>query len=128
MKILWVEDQVEDNMSFYRILGRRGDSVTHASTVQEAIVALRDDLFETVVLDLKIPLGEGPDVEDAEDSDFNGKHVLSHLQSEGLLEIVRVVCLTNFWEMAAEELKFYNVEIVRKAIYLSDLEKVIHGD
>ena len=127
MRVLWVEDQIEDNRTFYDVLARRGSEIRLASTVQEAIVLISSETFDLVLVDLNIPIGTGEMVQRLEDSKYNGKHVVEAARAK-LGERVRVVCLTSFWEDGRDELGSLGVEQIPKVAYLSEFERLIYGN
>lgn len=128
MNVLWVEDQFDENFHLFRVLERRGETVELAGTVAEALRKLMDGtVFDLVIVDLRIPLGEGDPVSGMPDGNDNGRHVLKHLVSSGFISRGRAVCLTNFVLAASTMGLDAAIQIVPKASYLKDFEEAIYG-
>lgn len=126
MKILWVEDQIKDNRHLIQVAEEEGAYVFPCTSVSEAIAKLREEDFDTVVLDLRIPLGHSDEVSTLEDTDYNGQHVLAFIEETGLLKCVRILCLTNYHDRAKSVLRGRSVRIVKKGCYLHEFKRILN--
>jgi CheY-like chemotaxis protein len=127
MRILWVEDQIEDNRTIYEVLNIHEDPVRIASNVQQALTLLSTETFDLIVLDLNIPLGTGDRADKLEDLHFNSRHVAEEISKFYRDRKMRIICLTSFWEDAKLELEPFGVQVVRKTAYLNELKGIIYG-
>jgi CheY-like chemotaxis protein len=127
MKVLWVEDQPADYREYWSILQDHGDQVVVATTVDQALSFLQSDVFEVIILDIAIPLGDSPTVADLEDTDFNGRYVIDWIRRESVHEVSRIVCLSNFIAVAGQLTEGLPVQVLHKAAFLNEFEELIYG-
>jgi CheY-like chemotaxis protein len=127
VRILWVEDQFEENKAFLRAAENAyGASVEWAGSVAEAYRKMEDgDRYDVIVVDLKIPLGDDDAVAHLSDTDFNGQYVIIRLEEQSYVSEGKVICLTNFVVDATSILREKPVRIVRKAGYLREFVEAI---
>jgi CheY-like chemotaxis protein len=91
--------------------------------VVQALALLGSQEFDVIILDLNIPLGrDAPD--ELIDGHLNGKHVVTYLDKEQRLPALRVLCLTNFYERARNELGDKAV-IVKKGTFVADFLRAV---
>jgi CheY-like chemotaxis protein len=88
-RLLVVEDNAAERLGITELLGHDDIEIVAAETGQDALRALRQDPFDCVVLDLKLP-------------DMSGFEVLEQLRSDSTLADVPVVVFTGR-ELSAEE-------------------------
>jgi len=118
MRILYVEDEPNDYIIYIRAVtaeaNRRGGTLDHAPTLEDALRQVQAGDYDVIVLDLNIPLGEDcrPGYVD---SDLNGLYLLGYLKDQGN-DRTRVVCLTNYMLRARTELEqFPRIKILPKS-------------
>ena len=128
MRILWVEDQYADNREYAHIHAEHGSDVTHVSTVAEALRRISDETFDCIVLDLKVPLGEGMGTEAMTDLDYNAVHIITFLEQRRILGALKVVCLTNFANAARQLFEGKPIVVSRKTGFLREFEEIIYGE
>lgn len=127
MRVLWVEDQVEDNQEIWRRMEAHSTEISVVSTVSEALAMLAEESFDHIVLDLRLPLGDNPIVDKLSDIDYNGVHIVEFLESRGVLGQVPVCILTNFIAVAHSRFSKKPVTVLQKATFLRDFEEIIYG-
>ena len=127
MRILWVEDELDDNRTYYDTLIRPDTEIRLASTVHEALTLLQSTHFDLIIVDLNIPIGNGPLMESYPDGDLNGTYVVEYVWRT-VASQARIICLTNFWEKVGDQLKPWNVEIVPKVAYLKEVRRIVYGE
>jgi HAMP domain-containing protein/CheY-like chemotaxis protein/signal transduction histidine kinase len=88
-RLLVVEDNAAERMSIAELLGHDDIDIASAESGQEALSALRNEMFDCVVLDLRLP-------------DMSGFDVLQELRQEAALSEIPVVVFTGR-ELTAEE-------------------------
>jgi CheY-like chemotaxis protein/signal transduction histidine kinase/HAMP domain-containing protein len=88
-RLLVVEDNAAERMGIAELLGHDDIDIASAESGQEALSALRNETFDCVVLDLKLP-------------DMSGFDVLQELRQEAALSEIPVVVFTGR-ELTAEE-------------------------
>jgi len=88
-RLLVVEDNAAERMGIAELLGHDDIDIASAESGQEALTALRQENFDCVVLDLKLP-------------DMSGFDVLQELRQETALSEIPVVVFTGR-ELTAEE-------------------------
>jgi CheY-like chemotaxis protein len=128
MKILWVEDQPGDAREYWAILKRHGDTVWQATNVDQALNYLDAEVYDIIILDIAIPLGISPAVGHLEDTDYNVQYVVDRIRQDGLFEISRIVCLSNFSPMVPVIFKDLPVQVIAKNSFLREFEAVIYGE
>jgi CheY-like chemotaxis protein len=127
MRVLWVEDQIEDNQEVWRKLEAHNTTVAVASSVAEAFVKLDGESFEQIILDLRVPLGDSATVEHLRDIDYNGVYIVEYLERKNLLGFVPVCALTNFPTVANHYFAGKPVKVLQKATFLQEFEEIIYG-
>ena len=132
MRILWVEDELRDSEAWVEAVGRelarRGGAMDFAVNVDEAVRRLDGCDYDTLVLDLNVPLGVPPSAEWC-DGNLNGRYVVDHLKATNRLGIVRVICLTNLALVARTELgEGAGIRIVPKGSFSAEVKQAIFDD
>jgi CheY-like chemotaxis protein len=127
MNILWVEDQPAITRQYWTILQKHGDSVRQATNVDQAFGYLENEEFDIIILDIAIPLGVSPAVDDLKDTDFNGQYVVDRIRKDSLFLISRILCLSNFTTMVATIFEGVPVEVLPKNAFLREFEALIYG-
>ncbi len=119
MKILWVEDHIEDNRALQdRVLECQGDVLTAANLQLALRILETHGRFDRYIIDLKIPLG--PDIEGYEDTDYNGTYILDRLKEKGVA-LKHIVCLSNFSLEASGLVKKFGVRTINKGAFHTEL-------
>jgi CheY-like chemotaxis protein len=88
-RLLVVEDSAAEQLSIAELLGHDDIEISAAQTGEQALVALRGESFDCVVLDLRLP-------------DMSGFDVLEQLHAENPLTEVPIVVFTGR-ELSADE-------------------------
>jgi HAMP domain-containing protein/signal transduction histidine kinase/DNA-binding response OmpR family regulator len=91
-QLLVVEDSAAERLSICELIGHDDVEITTADTGKNALAAMRENAFDCVVLDLKLP-------------DMTGFDLLDELQREPTLKDVPVVVFTGKDLSADEELR-----------------------
>lgn len=119
MRILWVDDDHEDYQFPLAEMQKQGHEVHCVRTVRDSFEAIASDDYDVFIVDLKIPLGVGTNLED---TSHNGMHVIERLRELGKPD---VICYSNFVSARSRDRLLKGVRVVSKAGYYSDLLRAL---
>lgn len=111
-RVLVVDDEQHLRRLFQRVLGRRKVGVKEADTARSAIECLRNESFDLMFLDIRLPDGDG-------------SRVLR--EARALRPDMKVVMMTGYGDMeqALAAIKMGAVEYLYKPVRLQNVERIL---
>jgi DNA-binding NtrC family response regulator len=111
MKLLVVDDEELVRWFLQRALRKSGHEVVTCSNVSDALVKLKADRIDIVILDLRMP-------------DGNGTELIREMEENGLSPKV-VVCSAFITSELEQEFRKKKITILKKPFKLDELNRVV---
>ncbi len=113
MKILVVDDEEGARELFFSILSDEGYDITLANNGEEALVRFKNDAYDLVVTDIKMPV-------------MDGLQLLQEIRKTGSKTDVIMVTAYGEVESYLKAMSLGAAEYINKPIRIKELKRIVH--